>query len=86
MRLDSQLLAWIAAIPELAITGSDVEHEMAPHIVHFAFAGMKAEVVVHALEQKGICISTRSACTSGESEPSEIMLAIGISRDLAIAV
>lgn len=83
--LRQKLLARIGVILELAITGSEVEQEMAPHIVHFAFAGMKAEVVVHALEQKGICISTRSACTSGESEPSEVMLAMGISRDLAMS-
>ncbi|NOU68119.1 aminotransferase class V-fold PLP-dependent enzyme [Paenibacillus sp. LMG 31461] len=78
-----QLLAGIGAIPELSISGSAVEQEMAPHIVHFAFAGMKAEVVVHALEQKGIYISTRSACSSGESEPSEVMLALGYPRDVA---
>ncbi|KRE90396.1 cysteine desulfurase [Paenibacillus sp. Soil766] len=81
--LRQQLLAGIAAIPELAITGSEFEQEMVPHIVHFTFAGMKAEVVVHALEQKGIYISTRSACASGESEPSEVMLALGYPRDLA---
>lgn len=81
--LRQQLLAGIAAIPELTISGSEVEQEMAPHIVHFTFAGMKAEVVVHALEQRGIYISTRSACTSGESEPSEVMLALGYQRDLA---
>ncbi|MDR6551342.1 cysteine desulfurase family protein [Paenibacillus qinlingensis] len=82
-KLSEQLRAGIAAIPELGLTVSDAEQELSPHIVHFAFAGMKAEVVVHALEQKGIFISTRSACTSGESEPSEVMLAMGISRDLA---
>jgi cysteine desulfurase len=81
--LRQQLLAGIAAIPELSISGSELEQEMAPHIVHFTFAGMKAEVVVHALEQKGIYISTRSACTSGESEPSEVMLALGYPRDVA---
>ncbi|CAN7493555.1 cysteine desulfurase family protein [Paenibacillus sp. LjRoot56] len=81
--LRQQLLAGIGEIPELSISGSELEQEMAPHIVHFAFAGMKAEVVVHALEQKGIYISTRSACTSGESEPSEVMLALGYPRDVA---
>lgn len=81
--LRQRLLASIGTISELAISGSELEQEMAPHIVHFTFAGMKAEVVVHALEQRGIYISTRSACTSGESEPSEVMLALGYQRDLA---
>lgn len=83
--LRRQLQAGITAIPELTLTGSEEASEMAPHIVHFAFAGMKAEVVVHALEQKGIYISTRSACTSGESEPSEVMLALGCGRDKAMS-
>ncbi|CAH1204442.1 Cysteine desulfurase IscS [Paenibacillus allorhizoplanae] len=81
--LRQQLLAGIGEIPELSISGSELEQEMAPHIVHFAFAGMKAEVVVHALEQKGIYISTRSACASGESKPSDVMLALGYPRDVA---
>ncbi|OAS13669.1 cysteine desulfurase family protein [Paenibacillus oryzisoli] len=81
--LRRQLLAGIAAIPELSISGSVLEHEMAPHIVHFAFAGMKAEVVVHALEQREVYISTKSACSSGESEPSEVMLALGYPREVA---
>lgn len=83
--LRSQLQAGISVIPELTLTGSEEDSEMAPHIVHFAFTGMKAEVVVHALEQKGIYISTRSACTSGESEPSEVMLALGCGRDQAMS-
>ncbi|OCT17227.1 cysteine desulfurase [Paenibacillus pectinilyticus] len=84
-KLRRLLLEGIASMPELSLTGSEQEEEMAPHIVHFAFAGMKAEVVVHALEQREIYISTRSACTSGESEPSEVMLAMGCSRELAVS-
>nr|WP_314804247.1 cysteine desulfurase family protein [Paenibacillus sp. MBLB1832] len=84
-RLRQRLVSGIAAMPELVVTGAHQDHEAAPHIVHFIFAGMKAEVVVHALEQKGVYISTRSACTSGESEPSEVMLALGASREMAMS-
>jgi cysteine desulfurase len=70
----------IASIPGLLVSGSDEEQDMAPHIVHFTFPGMKAEVVVHALEQEDIYISTKSACASGEEEPSKVLLAMGYDR------
>lgn len=38
------------------------EQLAAPHIVNVSFRGMKPEVMVHALEEKGIYVSTRSAC------------------------
>lgn len=84
-RLRRMIVDGISSIPELTLTGSEQEEEMAPHIVHFAFAGMKAEVVVHALEQRQIYISTKSACASEESDPSTVMLALGCSRERAIS-
>ncbi|MBD0379134.1 cysteine desulfurase family protein [Paenibacillus sedimenti] len=82
-RIRRRIVQGIAAIPELAITGSELEVEAAPHIVHFSFSGMRAEVVVHALEQRNIYVSTKSACSSGESDPSLVMLAMGCSREQA---
>jgi len=76
-RLRRRLAAGIAVIPGLAVSGPDREACHAPHIVHFTYPGMKAEVVVHALEQHGICISTKSACASGEEQPSAVLLAMG---------
>jgi cysteine desulfurase len=73
----------IASIPELQLSGSMNTEEMAPHIVHFCFPGMKAEVVVHAMEEHGICISTKSACSSDELKPSNVLLAMGYDRDRA---
>jgi cysteine desulfurase len=79
-RVRRLLVSGIAALPELSITGSSLEPEMAPHIVHFTFAGMKAEVVVHALEQSDIYISTKSACSGGSDAPSHVLLAMGYDR------
>jgi cysteine desulfurase len=56
---------------------------MAPHIVHFTLTGVRSEVMVHALEQADIYISTRSACSSGLIEPSRTLLAMGKSREEA---
>lgn len=82
-RLRSLLCSGISSIPELKLTGSANEIDMAPHIVHFCFPGMKAEVVVHALEQRGMYISTKSACSSDELKPSEVLLAMGYEHHLA---
>lgn len=84
-RLRRYLVDGMALIPELTLMGSERNEEMAPHIVNFAFAGMKAEVVVHALEQRQMYISTKSACASEASEPSEVMLAIGCTREQAVS-
>jgi cysteine desulfurase len=79
-RVRRLLVSGITAIPELTITGSSLEPDMAPHIVHFIFPGMKAEVVVHALEQSDIYISTKSACSGANDAPSHVLLAMGFDR------
>lgn len=75
----------VASMPELRLTGTPDGEGMAPHILHLTFPGMKSEVVVHALEKRGIFISTRSACASGEEKPSESLLAMGFDRARAIS-
>lgn len=82
-RLRKKLTDFILQIPELKINGSvDPEH-IAPHIVHFSFTGMKSEVIVHALEKKGVYVSTRSACASTESKASRVLKAMGLSESNA---
>lgn len=48
----------------------------APHIVNLSFPGMKSEVVVHALEELGIILSTQSACSSKLHQPSRVLMAM----------
>lgn len=55
----------------------------APHIINISFPGMKSEVVVHALEERGIIVSTQSACSSKLHKPSRVLLAM--THDAAIA-
>ncbi|WP_071460394.1 cysteine desulfurase family protein [Bacillus massilinigeriensis] len=59
------------------------EHGSAPHILNFSLSGVKAEVFVHALEEKGIYVSTTSACSSRHSKGSKTLLAMGVPQDLA---
>nr|WP_159884087.1 cysteine desulfurase family protein [Paenibacillus puerhi] len=76
----------IAEYPALQASGSRVVLDgstggqaMAPHILHFVYPGMKSEVLVHAFEQQGICVSARSACSSSAEKPSRVLLAMGYS-------
>ena len=57
--------------------------DSAPHILNFSIKGIKAEVLIHTLEQKGIFLSTTSACSSKKQLPSQTLLAMGVSDDLA---
>ncbi|MDP4162015.1 MAG: cysteine desulfurase family protein [Bacillota bacterium] len=55
----------------------------APHILNFSIAGIRAEVFVHALEEREIYVSTTSACSSKRRMPSKTLLAMGISPENA---
>ncbi len=52
----------------------------APHILNVSFLGIKAEVLLHALEAKGIFVSTGSACSSNKPSPSHVLAAMGIEK------
>jgi cysteine desulfurase len=54
----------------------------APHIMNVSFQGVRSEVFLHALEDKGIYVSSGSACSSHHSSPSATLMAIGLSNDL----
>ena len=53
-----------------------------PHIISVAFKGIRSEVLLHALEEKGIYISAGSACSSYSKKASNTLIAIGIPKDL----
>lgn len=53
------------------------------HIVNFSCVGYKPEVILHALEDKDILISTRSACSSHTSDVSRIMKQLQIDENVA---
>ncbi|KQL20821.1 cysteine desulfurase family protein [Cytobacillus solani] len=57
----------------------------APHIINFSIHGFKAEVFVHALEEKGIYVSTTSACSSKIKKASSTLLAMGVPEEEALS-
>lgn len=54
----------------------------APQIVSASFSGVRAEVLLHALEEKGIYVSSGSACSSNHPAISGTLRAIGLPKDL----
>ena len=54
----------------------------APHIVSVSFAGIRSEVLLHALAEKGIYVSSGSACSSNHPAISGTLSAIGVAKDL----
>ena len=69
-------------IPEVKINGLTGEMS-APHVVSVSFRGVRSEVLLHALEEKGIYVSAGSACASNKApRPSDTLRAIGLERDL----
>ena len=53
----------------------------APHIISVGFSGVRSEVLLHTLEDKGICVSAGSACASNHPAVSGVLKAIGAPRE-----
>lgn len=54
-----------------------------PSNANVAFSGCRGEEIMFALDRRGICVSTGSACSSGASRPSPVLLAMGLSEEEA---
>ncbi len=54
----------------------------APHIVSASFKGVRSEVLLHALEEKGVCVSAGSACSTNHPGLSDTLVAIKINPEL----
>ncbi len=53
----------------------------APHVVSVSVAGVRSEVLLHALEEKGIYISAGSACASNKPQTSDTLRAMGLQKE-----
>ena len=68
-------------IPGVTVNG-DMEKRL-PGNANISFKNVDGEAMLLNLDLKGICASAGSACSSGSLEPSHVLLAIGVSTDLA---
>lgn len=79
--LRDKLISGLSEIPHSVLNG-DAEKRL-PGNVSFCFEGIEGESLLLLLDDKGICASSGSACTSGSLDPSHVLLAIGRIHDIA---
>jgi cysteine desulfurase len=72
-----------AAIPDLIVNGHPTAR--LPGTLHVSIPGAEGDALLLGLDARGIAASTGSACTSGSAAPSHVLLAMGLSADLARA-
>lgn len=70
----------VGKLPDVIVNGK-TGRESAPHIVSVSFLGVRSEVLLHALEEKGIYVSAGSACSSHKSSKSPTLQAIGAKKE-----
>ncbi len=66
------------AISMIATRNGPGPETAAPHILNVCVPGLPAEVLLHALEERGVACSAGSACHSRRPEPSHVLLALGL--------
>ena len=71
--------AVLESIPEAQLTG-DLEQRL-PHHASFAFKDVDGNLLLTLLDAAGFACSSGSACKTGNPEPSEVMNAIGLTRE-----
>ncbi len=81
LKLRSRLIEGLSKTPHSVLNG-DLEKRL-PGNVNFCFEGIEGESLLLLLDDKGICASSGSACTSGSLDPSHVLLAIGRPHEIA---
>lgn len=79
--LRDKLIDGLSRIPHSILNG-DAERRL-PGNVSFCFEGIEGESLLLLLDDKGLCASSGSACTSGSLDPSHVLLAIGRPHEIA---
>ncbi|HEX6970829.1 MAG TPA: cysteine desulfurase family protein, partial [Limnochordia bacterium] len=80
--LRDRLIAGIeAGLPAARLNGH--RSQRLPNNAHFCFPGVQGESLLLNLDLEGIAASSGSACTAGSLEASHVLLAMGLSRELA---
>jgi cysteine desulfurase len=78
--LKAYFLEGIQKIENTTVHGL-VDENSAPHIISVGISGIRSEVLLHALEDKGIYVSSGSACASNHPSVSGVLKGIGVSQE-----
>lgn len=82
LKLKKYFMDEVSGLPDVVLNSLPGD-EGAPHIVSVSFRGVRSEVLLHALEEKGIYVSSGSACSSNKKLPvSTVLKEIGMEREL----
>lgn len=73
-----------SSLTDIKVNGDLQQSGGVPYLLNLSFPGLKSEVIVHALEQEQVYVSSKSACSSKEEVPSRVLKAIGLSDQEAI--
>jgi cysteine desulfurase len=75
--------AILERVPDAVVNGKGAPR--APHILNISVPGTDSESMLMALDLAGVACSSGSACQSGSVDPSHVLAALGVPRELAIA-
>lgn len=81
--LKKSLLADLKEIPGCLINSAEEDKISAPHIINFSLPNFTSEEILLALEEAEIYVSKSSACSAKSKKPSRVLLAAGISEEVA---
>jgi cysteine desulfurase len=71
-----------AVVPDLLVNAE--RSPRAPHLLSVAVPGADSEALLMHLDLAGVAVSSGSACSTGAVEPSHVLIAMGVPRDLAL--
>jgi cysteine desulfurase len=80
---DRLLGGLLASVPDTFVNG-DPAAKVAGNC-HVGFRGLEAETLLVALDQEDVYAAAGSSCSSGATEPSHVLAAMGLPRDAALA-
>ena len=78
-KIKERFVKGVSALEGIRLNGP-VGRDGAPHVVSVSIQGVRSEVMLHALEDKGIYVSAGSACSSNKPSVSATLKAIGVEK------
>jgi cysteine desulfurase len=80
-QLKGYFISEISKIEGIKINGK-MDADSAPHVISVSVRGIRSEVLLHSLEERGIYVSAGSACASNKPQVSSTLKAIGVEKEL----
>jgi cysteine desulfurase len=75
----------VAIVPDAVIHGPGASPQQAPHVLNVSIPGTDSEAMLMHLDLAGIACSAGSACSTGATEPSHVLTAMGVPPELGVA-